>query len=58
MAKERIGNTESDIIRALLEQGGFTMQDISNHLENRFTHNQLTYYIKKHFVHLKKNLKK
>lgn len=58
MKKLKITTEDSKSIEALLLANQFTYQDIINHLDNRFTINQIKYHINKYYPDLKKNIKK
>lgn len=58
MEKAKITTEISKSIQAVLMTGEFTYQDILNHLENKFTINQLKYHINKNYPHLKSLIKK
>jgi hypothetical protein len=58
MAKKiYISEEDSQLIKQLVMSGNFTLQDIINHFDNKFTINQLKYHINKYYREEKKELK-
>ena len=58
MGKATITDIESTKIESLLSQKLFTLQDIVNALDCKFTENQIKYHVNKKYPHLKGNFKK
>ena len=52
-----ISEEDSQLIKQLVMSGNFTLQDIINHFDNKFTINQLKYHINKYYREEKKELK-
>jgi hypothetical protein len=55
---KKIEEIHSIKIKALLESGTFTYQDIVNAFDHEFTINQIQYHINKNYKDIKKNIKK
>jgi hypothetical protein len=55
---KKIEEVHSIKIKALLESGTFTYQDIVNAFDHEFTMNQIQYHINKNYKDIKKNIKK
>lgn len=58
MSKATITDIESTKIESLLSQKLFTLQDIVNALDCKYTDNQIKYHVTKKYPHLKGNFKK
>ena len=58
MGKAIITDIESTKIEALLSQKLFTLQDVVNALDCKYTENQIRYHVTKKYPHLKGNFKK
>ncbi|MDD3412604.1 MAG: hypothetical protein PHY47_01255 [Lachnospiraceae bacterium] len=58
MAKATITDIESIKIESLLSQKIFTMQDVVNSFDGKFTENQIRYHVSKKYPNLKGNFKK
>ena len=56
--KEKITVKESKDIHSLLASGRYSLQEISNYFDNRYTLNQLMYHIEKNYSDIKNLLKK
>jgi hypothetical protein len=58
MSKATITDTESTKIESLLSQKLFTLQDVVNALDCKYTEGQIKYHVTKKYPHLKGNFKK